>query len=72
MIESKENRGGRPKIDLTGPDGNVFYLLGLAKRWSADLGKDWDAIKADATSGDYEHTLAVLEREFGEYVTFLR
>jgi len=59
-------------IDLTGPKGNAFALLGMARGWAKDLGLNWDDIRDDATSGDYEHLLSVLENAFGEYVSFDR
>ena len=37
-IKSKDEMPWRPiEIDLTGPDGNVFYLMGLAKRYAKQL-----------------------------------
>jgi hypothetical protein len=59
-------------MDLTGPDGNAFVLLGNAKRWASQLSLDWDAIHTDATSDDYDHLVDVMEDHFGEYVTFYR
>jgi len=68
----KESRKGLLEVDLTGPDGNAFALMGMARKWAKQLGKDGKAIMAEMQSGDYEHLLAVLEREFGEYVIFCR
>jgi len=67
-----EKKYRKLEIDLTGPDGNAFVLLGMARGWSKPLDKDWDRIHAEATSGDYENLLQVLEREFGEFVIFYR
>ena len=36
MIKSKEYKNKGIEIDLTGPQGNAYYLLGLASRWSKD------------------------------------
>ena len=36
MIVKKEKTKGI-EIDLTGPQGNAFYLLGLAGRWAKEL-----------------------------------
>jgi len=60
------------EVDLTGPEGNAFVLLGMAKRWAKDLGLDWKPIQQDAMIGDYEHLLEVLDKHFGDYVDFLR
>lgn len=60
------------EVDLSGPEGNAFCLLGMAKGWSKDLGLDWKSIQEDAMSGDYGHLLSVLDGHFGEYVDFIR
>lgn len=67
-----ELKKGKIKIDLTGPDGNAFCLLGNAKRLCKQLGKDYDVIKEDMTSSDYEHLIEVFDREFGAYVDLYR
>ena len=55
-------------IDLTGPDGNAFALLGIAVRLSKELGKDTAAIQKRMMSGDYETLLSVFREEFGDHV----
>ena len=67
-----EKRDRKPEIDLTGDDGNAFVLMGMAKGWARQLDKDWESIQGDMISGDYEHLIDVLEREFGEYVILYR
>ena len=37
MIKSKEYKNKGIEIDLTGPQGNAYYLLGLASKWSKEL-----------------------------------
>ena len=37
MIRKKEANEGPIVIDLTGPDGNVFALMGYAKRFARQL-----------------------------------
>jgi hypothetical protein len=59
-------------IDLTGPEGNAFCLLGYAKRWAADLGLNYDKIRSDMTSGDYENLVQVMDKNFGSFVIFER
>ena len=71
MIKKSSERPSRKiEVDLAGPEGNAFMLLGMAKRWATDLGLNWEEIKAEATSGDYKNLVSVLDREFGNYVTF--
>lgn len=53
-------------IDLSGPEGNAFCLLGYAKQYAKQIpGKDGDAIMADMMAGDYNHLIDVFETEFG-------
>ena len=76
MIKSiKDKERGPIEIDLTGPEGNAFVLLGYAKRYAKQLGKNGveaEAIVNEMTSGDYENLLDVFDREFGDYVTLYR
>jgi hypothetical protein len=52
-------------IDLAGPDGNAFMVMGLVKRAMVEAGAtaaDTAAYFSEATSGDYEHLLEVSRR----------
>ena len=60
------------EIDLTGPDGNAYALMGYANRFAKQLGVDSEPIIEDMTSGDYEHLLEVFEKHFGSFVTLYR
>jgi len=71
-IKKKTERKGKIEIDLTGPQGNAYYLLGQAHSLSDELDKDWEDIKKRMTSGDYENLIDVMEKEFGAYVTMYR
>ena len=68
----REKKPSRVEIDLTGPEGNAFTLMGYARQWAKQLGKDGDAITTEMMAGDYEQLLEVLEREFGAFVTLYR
>ena len=59
-------------IDLTGPDGNAFALMGYAKRFAKQLGLDSEEIISNMMSGDYENLLEVFEENFGEFVILER
>ena len=73
MIKDKSEMKKRGlEIDLTGPDGNAFVLMGYASNLAKQLKKDEKAIKEDMRSGDYEHLVEVFDREFGDYVTLYR
>jgi hypothetical protein len=59
-------------IDLTGPDGNAFVLIGYANKFARQLGLDKEKIVKDMMSGDYEHLVEVFDKNFGDYVTIYR
>jgi len=72
MTIKKKPRRGKLEIDLTGPEGNAFHILGLARNLCKILDKDWEDIRERMTSGDYENVIQVFEQEFGDYVTLYR
>jgi len=59
-------------IDITGPDGNAFALMGHAKRFANQLGLDTDAIINEMTSGDYDDLIQTFDKHFGDFVTLER
>jgi hypothetical protein len=74
MITTKK-KTGPIEIDLTGPDGNAFVLMGMAKNFGRQLG--WDSGKCqdlvnEMMEGDYEHLVQVFDREFGHFVILYR
>lgn len=69
-IRAKQDR--KPSIDLDGPDGNAFHLLGTAGKLAKDLGLDADAIRSEMMAGDYEHLLQVFDSYFGEFIDLER
>ena len=60
------------EIDLTGPQGNAFFLLGTAKNLASQLGLDGNQIMEEMKSGDYENLLQVFDKNFGSIVTLYR
>ena len=60
------------EIDLTGPEGNVFVLMGYAKKLARQLEIDSQSILDDMMSDDYNHAVDVFENHFGEFVTLYR
>ncbi len=54
----------KPKLVLVGQDGNAFFILGKAMRVAKKNGMDWEKIKTEATSGDYDHLLQVMWKYF--------
>ena len=59
-------------IDLTGPDGNAFALLGYADRFAKQLDLDSVTIKAEMMNGDYENLIKVFDEWFGDFVILER
>ena len=78
MIKSIKNRPPGPtpiEIDLTGPQGNAFYLLGLADNLARRVGySDFkrECILDEMKLTDYEGLLYTFDREFGTLVTLWR
>ena len=59
-------------IDLTGPQGNAFYLIGFASKNARKFGLDGSTILAEMKSGDYENLVTIFDKYFGEYVILER
>jgi hypothetical protein len=59
-------------IDLTGPAGNAFVLMGYAKSYAQQLDFDWGEIQQQMTSGDYENLVKIFDENFGDYVVLER
>ena len=71
MILEKQKTNGI-EIDLTGPQGNAFYLLGTAKKLANQLGLDSDEILNEMKSSDYENLIQVFDKNFGSFVTLYK
>lgn len=75
MIRDKVNKQGPLVIDLTGPEGNAFYILGLADQWFKQIGicdKHRKQILDHMKSDDYEHLIKVFDDYFGDFVVLER
>lgn len=71
MIKQKPSTG-KIEIDLTGPQGNAFFLIGTARNLAKQFGMDSKKITSEMMSGDYENLIEVFDREFGSVVTLYR
>lgn len=78
MIKSLKDRPRGPtpiEVDLTGPQGNAYYLLSLASNLSRQLRYDThrtELILDEMRLSDYEGLLHTFDREFGLLVTLWR
>ena len=61
----------KPKLKLLDEDGNIFFIMGRAKRaWTNENGSgeesvtEWKRIQEDIMSGDYDHALCVVMDNF--------
>jgi len=71
MITSKKP-SNKIEIDLEGPQGNAFVLLGIARDLCRKLDLDWDSIHSEMTSSDYENLVQVMDHYFGDFVIMYR
>jgi hypothetical protein len=77
-IVTKKPRTGKIEIDLTGPDGNAFILIGTAIRFAKQLNREIDAkidiedMKKVMMQGDYENLINTFDEYFGDYVILYR
>ncbi len=71
MIKKKKESLGI-NIDLTGPEGNAFVLIGYANRLAKQLGLDSKQIQTEMMKGDYEHLVNTFDKHFGHFVTLYR
>ena len=74
-IRNKEEKDSSIEIDLTGPEGNAFVLLGYAKQFCRTLRYDkekTERILDEMRLTDYEGLIYTFNREFGTFVTLWR
>ena len=58
-------------VNLDGPDGNAYVLIGFASRLCRELGRryfDEEKILKEMKSEDYIHLIKTFDKYFGEYV----
>ncbi|MCR9292065.1 MAG: hypothetical protein NXI32_05050 [bacterium] len=71
-IRKKSKEFKKPVIDLTGPEGNAFCLLGKASSLAQQLGIEPQPILDEMMAGDYEHLIQVFDKHFGQYIDLER
>ena len=60
-------------IDLQGPQGNAFALMAQADDFLRQMGRrdEFNAMRTDMMSGDYDNLIRIFEKNFGDYVTLV-
>ena len=72
MIKKKVEKNNGIEIDLTGPQGNAYYILGVAKNLCKQVGIPSKPLLDEMMSGDYENLLEVFDNAFGDFVILER
>ena len=60
-------------IDLQGPQGNAFALMSIADDFLRQMDRrhEFNAMRTEMMSGDYDNLIRVFEKNFGDYVTLV-
>ncbi len=58
----------KPLIALDSPQGNAFYLIGVANKICKQLGFDHKIIENEMKRSDYVNLVYVFNREFGKLI----
>jgi hypothetical protein len=72
MIVNNSPKKDKIEIDLKGPQGNAFVLLGIAKDLSNKFGYDWEVIHKQMTESDYEWLIQTMDSYFGNHIILYR
>lgn len=70
MAIKKPKKSRKVVVNLDGPDGNAFVLMGLARGWCKQTGDNFADVQKLMTQGDYKNLVQTLDKMFGEYVDF--
>ena len=72
MAILKKDTYKKQVIDLTGPQGNAFYLLGLARKLCKQLDLDINEVYGEMTTGSYEQLITAFDKHFGMIIDLER
>ena len=59
-------------IDLTGPQGNAFFMLGTASNLCRQLDIDEASVLEEMKSGNYENLINTFDKYFGSIIDLER
>ena len=75
MAILKKDKYKKQVIDLTGPDGNAFFLFGTAMKLCKQIGissERTDEILDEMRSSDYENLIKSFDKYFGKLIDLER
>jgi hypothetical protein len=78
IVSIKKKPKGKIEIDLTGPDGNAFVLIGKAIQYAKRLNREANAninieeMKKVMMQSDYDNLINTFDEYFGEYITLYK
>lgn len=75
IVDRKEKPVRKVEIDLNGPEGNAFVLLGIVRNVASQLGyskQSIDELLDRMMEGDYENLVNVADEEFGDFIIFYK
>lgn len=72
ILKKEDQKPDKLQIDLTGPQGNAYFLLGQASNLAKQLGLDGNKIQEEMKASDYENLIQVFDKYFGELVDLIR
>ena len=75
IINERPSLKSTRDIDLRGPEGNAWALMGITADLLRQMGRSKENINAvleDMKSSDYEHLLEVMDAEVGILVNLYR
>jgi hypothetical protein len=67
MTIRAKRRSEKTVIDLTGPQGNAFCLLGIVRNSFRGSPELVEKICNEMTSGDYEHLIQTFDQYLGDH-----
>lgn len=69
---AKKTANRKMVINLNGPEGNAFHLLGVASGLAKKLKLDGNKIGAEMQESDYENLIFTFKKYFGDYIELRR
>ena len=74
-ILERKQKSSTIEIDLTGPDGNAFVLLGIAQKLARQLDYSSEEIQdlmTEMAGSDYDYLVKTFDDHFGNYVNLYK